>query len=68
MKIRVASILIDDLIKVENEERGKFLQKINKKCYIAKPNRPYHPFFRKIRAAWRVLIGKSMAVHYKIDE
>lgn len=65
--MRVASILIDNIIK--NQERvGKVTEEIKGVWYLARPYDNYHTFFRRIRGAWRVLIGKSMAVHYKIDE
>ncbi len=53
-------MLIDSLRRTE-------LALINNKWYIA---RPYGVLFLclRIKDAWRVLLGKSIAVHYKEDE
>ena len=56
------STLIDDLIFLSSQN-----QEINGKWYIAKPY-DLRSFKQKLQDAYRVLIGKSQAYHFKEDE
>ena len=61
------SVLIDKLISEDrlNENQSEF----EGKWFVAKPM-PYYALlnFRRFIDAWRIIIGKSHAYHYKIDE
>lgn len=60
------SILIDKFIEISKNRAVE----IDKKWYIAKPI-SYFSYIElpgKIKDAYRVLVGKSIAVHYKEDE
>ena len=60
------STLIDQIRKVDDWEKCE----VNGFLYCAKPLN-YTTFFtfgRRIKDAWRVLTGKSFAVHFKKDE
>lgn len=65
--MRVSSVLLDDIFKNEKYVNTNLVE-IGNNWYIAKPIGNYHNFFRRIIASYRVLIGKSMAVHYKETE
>jgi len=56
------STLIDDLIFLSSQN-----QDINGKWYIAKPYN-LSSFKQRLVDAYRVLIGKSQAYHFKEDE
>lgn len=62
------SILIDEMI--EGEMNGAQTQHIDGRWYVSKGLRlfTYKTIFRRIKDAYRVLVGKSIAVHYKEDE
>lgn len=56
------SILIDRLIVQSKDVRAG----VNGKWYVAKPIEYFS--VGRIKDAWRVLVGKARAYHYKIDE
>lgn len=56
------SILIDELLELRTQN-----QEINGKWYIAKPY-DLRSFKQRLQDAYRVLIGKSQAYHFKEDE
>ena len=62
MSVLIDKLLAEDLLnKTECEIDGKW--------FIAKPMGYYRLLdFRRFRDMWRILIGKSHAYHYKIDE
>ena len=62
------SILIDE-VTVLTRNQNTYKHK-NLKWYIAKPI-PFNSIKNRIKSikdAYRVIIGKSFAVHYKVDE
>jgi hypothetical protein len=61
------SILIDELLK---DECNPTLTQIDSKFYVAKPIPFYsiYTFIDRIKDGFRVMVGKSFAVHYKEDE
>lgn len=56
------SDLIDDLMILQTQN-----QEINGRWYIAKPY-DLRSFKQRLKDAYRVLIGKSQAYHFKEDE
>lgn len=56
------SILIDDL-----KEQFTCNQEIDGKWYVAKCQGNYSLLYR-LKDAWKILINKAIAVHYKEDE
>lgn len=56
------SILIDELLELRTQN-----QEINGKWYIAKPY-DLSSFKQRLMDAYRVLVGKSQAYHFKEDE
>ncbi len=61
---QVKSILIDELI--GNEHISNTTSEIDGKWYVSKPLGTAL-WIKKFRVAYRVFIGKSFAVHFKID-
>lgn len=62
------SKLIEDLIKESNQNQ-RFIPTENK-WFICKPLQPdsFIEYFNRFKDAWRIIAGKSIAVHYKEDE
>ena len=63
------SILIDQLLNNSQNEHANFHG--DSLWYMAKPlnySPEYSPFLKRVKDAWRVLRGSSIAVHYKEDE
>jgi len=65
---QVKNILIDELFHIlnANTEHSNF----NGMWFISKPVLGFgiFKFRRRLKVAWRVLTGKSFAVHFKEDE
>ena len=64
------SILIDQLIGVYGPSGGSEHRRVKDKMYIAKPYDYYglSTVIRRVKDAFRVLIGKSHAYHYWEDD
>lgn len=62
------SILIDDLVKKQYNFND--FVKYEDDWYIAKPIQPnfIKILFKRLKDAFRVIMGQSFAVHYKEDE
>jgi hypothetical protein len=63
-------ILIDDLIKESfNQEKIEvtFKGKVYETYRIAKPLNYNYPFFKRVKEAFKVLIGKGIVVQYFSD-
>ena len=61
------SVLIDQLL--AEETLNQTTEEIDGKWYIAKPMPFYRLFdWRRFRDAYRIIIGRAHAYHYKIDE
>ncbi len=64
------SILVDELVGVYSPSGTPGYRRVDNKMYIAKPYDYYglSTIIRRVKDAFRVLIGKSHAYHYWEDE